>query len=116
MRDVSIPIVIAALAGATAVLAVAGVLVLRATRAAAGKARALVEDLAREQQRTAALEREMKERTATLEQRNGELGLAMEKLRRAQDDSIRNEKLASMGRLVAGIAHEVNNPMNAVLN
>jgi signal transduction histidine kinase len=29
---------------------------------------------------------------------------------------VRSEKLASMGRLVAGIAHEINNPVNAVIN
>jgi len=62
------------------------------------------------------LEREVRRRTEVLEQRNGELREALEKLRRAQDDLIRTEKLASMGRLVAGIAHEINNPVNAVIN
>ena len=41
---------------------------------------------------------------------------ALEKLRRAQDELVRSEKMASMGRLVAGIAHEINNPVNAVVN
>jgi signal transduction histidine kinase len=62
------------------------------------------------------LEREVRRRTEVLEQRNHELHDALEKLRRAQDDLIRTEKLASMGRLVAGIAHEINNPVNAVIN
>ena len=62
------------------------------------------------------LEREVRRRTEVLEQRNAELHDALEKLRRAQDDLIRSEKLASMGRLVAGIAHEINNPVNAVIN
>jgi signal transduction histidine kinase len=62
------------------------------------------------------LEREVRRRTEVLEQRNVELREALEKLRRAQDDLIRTEKLASMGRLVAGIAHEINNPVNAVIN
>jgi signal transduction histidine kinase len=62
------------------------------------------------------LEREVRRRTEVLEQRNGELREALEKLRRAQDDLVRSEKLASMGRLVAGIAHEINNPVNAVIN
>jgi signal transduction histidine kinase len=62
------------------------------------------------------LEREVRRRTEVLEQRNGELRDALEKLRRAQDDLVRTEKLASMGRLVAGIAHEINNPVNAVIN
>jgi signal transduction histidine kinase len=62
------------------------------------------------------LEREVRRRTEVLEQRNVELHDALEKLRRAQDDLVRGEKLASMGRLVAGIAHEINNPVNAVIN
>jgi len=62
------------------------------------------------------LEREVRRRTEALEQRNAELHEAMEKLRRAQDNLVRSEKLASMGRLVAGIAHEINNPVNAVIN
>jgi signal transduction histidine kinase len=62
------------------------------------------------------LEREVRRRTEVLEQRNTELHDALEKLRRAQDDLVRSEKLASMGRLVAGIAHEINNPVNAVIN
>jgi signal transduction histidine kinase len=62
------------------------------------------------------LEREVRRRTEVLEQRNLELHDALEKLRRAQDDLVRSEKLASMGRLVAGIAHEINNPVNAVIN
>ena len=62
------------------------------------------------------LEREVRRRTEVLEERNAELHDALEKLRRAQDDLVRSEKLASMGRLVAGIAHEINNPVNAVIN
>jgi two-component system NtrC family sensor kinase len=62
------------------------------------------------------LEREVRRRTEALEQRNTELRDALEKLRRAQDNLVRSEKLASMGRLVAGIAHEINNPVNAVIN
>jgi signal transduction histidine kinase len=62
------------------------------------------------------LEREVQRRTEALEQRNAELHEALDKLRRAQDNLVRSEKLASMGRLVAGIAHEINNPVNAVIN
>jgi signal transduction histidine kinase len=62
------------------------------------------------------LEREVRRRTEALEQRNAELHEALDKLRRAQDNLVRSEKLASMGRLVAGIAHEINNPVNAVIN
>jgi signal transduction histidine kinase len=62
------------------------------------------------------LEREVRRRTEALEQKNAELHAALDKLRRAQDNLVRSEKLASVGRLVAGIAHEINNPVNAVIN
>jgi signal transduction histidine kinase len=62
------------------------------------------------------LEREVRRRTEALEARNAELREALDKLKRAQDNLVRSEKLASMGRLVAGIAHEINNPVNAVIN
>jgi signal transduction histidine kinase len=68
------------------------------------------------EERAEALAAEMTARTADLERKNQELSAALEQLRRAQDDVLRSEKLASIGRLVAGVAHEVNNPMNAVLN
>jgi signal transduction histidine kinase len=62
------------------------------------------------------LEQEVTRRTAELERRNQELADALDQLRRAQDELVRSEKMASMGRLVAGIAHEINNPVNAVVN
>ncbi len=62
------------------------------------------------------LEAEVERRTAELERRNREIAEALEQLQRAQDELVRSEKMASMGRLVAGIAHEINNPVNAVVN
>ena len=62
------------------------------------------------------LEAEVTRRTAELERRNNDLRAALEQLQRAQAELIRAEKMASMGRLVAGIAHEINNPVNAVVN
>lgn len=44
-----------------------------------------------------------------------ELGAAHEELKRAQAQLLHAEKLASIGRLVAGIAHELNNPISFVL-
>ena len=46
-----------------------------------------------------------------LEKRNQALTQALEDLRATQDELVRQEKLASLGGLVAGIAHEINTPL-----
>ncbi|MGC2811031.1 MAG: ATP-binding protein, partial [Bradyrhizobium sp.] len=48
--------------------------------------------------------------------RTGELAKSLEELRTAQDRLIQTEKLASLGQLTAGIAHEIKNPLNFVNN
>jgi two-component system NtrC family sensor kinase len=48
--------------------------------------------------------------------RAGELAKSLEDLRTAQDRLIQTEKLASLGQLTAGIAHEIKNPLNFVNN
>jgi two-component system NtrC family sensor kinase len=62
------------------------------------------------------LEREVARRTEDLERSNRELRDALIQLRRAQVELVRAEKMASIGQLVAGIAHEINNPVNAIAN
>lgn len=48
--------------------------------------------------------------------RTGELSASLEELRAAQDRLVQTEKLASLGQLTAGIAHEIKNPLNFVNN
>jgi signal transduction histidine kinase len=48
--------------------------------------------------------------------RTRELGRSLKELRTAQDRLIQTEKLASLGQLTAGIAHEIKNPLNFVNN
>jgi signal transduction histidine kinase len=51
-----------------------------------------------------------------LRDRTNELSLSLEDLRTAQDRLVQTEKLASLGQLTAGIAHEIKNPLNFVNN
>ncbi|HWS06739.1 MAG TPA: ATP-binding protein [Xanthobacteraceae bacterium] len=51
-----------------------------------------------------------------LQQRTDDLSQSLEELRTAQDRLVQTEKLASLGQLTAGIAHEIKNPLNFVNN
>ena len=51
-----------------------------------------------------------------LEKAHSKLETAHENLRRTQDQLVQQEKLASLGQLTAGIAHEIKNPLNFVNN
>jgi two-component system, NtrC family, sensor kinase len=51
-----------------------------------------------------------------LQARTRELTGSLENLRAAQDRLVQTEKLASLGQLTAGIAHEIKNPLNFVNN
>jgi GAF domain-containing protein len=52
----------------------------------------------------------------SVEARTRELAKSLENLRAAQDRLVQTEKLASLGQLTAGIAHEIKNPLNFVNN
>ena len=52
----------------------------------------------------------------SVETRTRELVASLENLRTAQDRLVQTEKLASLGQLTAGIAHEIKNPLNFVNN
>lgn len=51
-----------------------------------------------------------------LAERNGELELAMARLAEAQTRLVAHEKLSALGRLLAGLSHELNNPVNVIKN
>jgi two-component system, NtrC family, sensor kinase len=53
---------------------------------------------------------------ARVADRTRELARSLEELRAAQDRLVQTEKLASLGQLTAGIAHEIKNPLNFVNN
>ena len=62
------------------------------------------------------LEHQVTERTAELTKQKEELQQALETLKATQAQLIQSEKLASLGELTAGIAHEIQNPLNFVTN
>tara|TARA_B110000003_G_scaffold132811_1_gene134855 strand:+ start:4762 stop:6933 length:2172 start_codon:yes stop_codon:yes gene_type:complete len=60
------------------------------------------------------LESKVLERTEALESQRDSLEGALKELQVTQDQLVQSEKLASIGQLTAGIAHELNNPINFV--
>ncbi len=64
----------------------------------------------------AELEVQVSERTSELVQQKEELQKAIDDLKSTQDQLIHAEKMASLGELTAGIAHEIQNPLNFVNN
>jgi len=64
----------------------------------------------------AQLEIDVAERTAELRKQKEELEITLDELKAAQAQLIQSEKMASLGELTAGIAHEIQNPLNFVNN
>lgn len=71
------------------------------------------ENIVREQ--NLMLEEKVSERTSDLEDTNKQLTAALVKLQSTQSQLVNAEKMASLGQLTAGVAHEINNPINFVL-
>jgi len=62
------------------------------------------------------LEYEVNQRTAALTRQTDALRTTLQELRDTQNQLIQAEKMASLGELTAGIAHEIQNPLNFVNN
>src|SRR5687767_7051527 len=59
---------------------------------------------------------DLQKKSLAIEETNKELTKTLEELKATQNQLIQSEKMASLGELTAGIAHEIQNPLNFVNN
>lgn len=62
------------------------------------------------------LEQKVEARTADLAERNSQLGESLQRQQQMQQQLLISEKMASLGNLVAGVAHEINTPVGAMVS
>ncbi|MDA8429755.1 MAG: ATP-binding protein [Geobacteraceae bacterium] len=62
------------------------------------------------------LEQRVQERTSELNERNDEVQRAYDDLKMVQSQLLQQDKMASIGQLAAGVAHEINNPIGFIIS
>jgi two-component system, NtrC family, sensor kinase len=78
--------------------------------------RIVQQEIEKEKEKTLLIEQKRIELEKTVEERTAELKQSIDNLQSTQHQLIQSEKMASLGELTAGIAHEIQNPLNFVNN
>ncbi|MCS6796263.1 MAG: ATP-binding protein, partial [Raineya sp.] len=91
-------------------------LALEKARRAEEDMRALAEAQLEANERLMMAEKQLKESLEVEKKQREELDRLVAQLKETQGQLVHNEKMASLGQLTAGIAHEINNPINFVYN